>query len=111
MLNCSLLFYYIVIKISYVYVLYYQALRRLNHLGLTLSTTSKLKLLDEAGNRMETSVASTLQRNPIVKVNGDNPDIYVRTGHKSLERSNQDIHLFASNIIFSRVGIIAFFSE
>ncbi|XP_060556001.1 uncharacterized protein LOC132716696 [Ruditapes philippinarum] len=52
---------------------------------------------------METSVASTLQRNPIIKVTGDNLDIYVRTGHKSLERSNQDIHLFASNIIFSRI--------
>ncbi|KAL4236167.1 hypothetical protein ACF0H5_004553 [Mactra antiquata] len=82
------------------------AMTRLNHLGLTLSTTSKLRLLDEAGNRMETSVASIVLKNPIVKITGDNLDIYVRTGHKSLERTNQDMHLFASNIIFSRVGRI-----
>ncbi|KAL4220270.1 hypothetical protein ACF0H5_020677 [Mactra antiquata] len=79
------------------------AMTRLNHLGLTLSTTSKLRLLDEAGNRMETSVASIVLKNPIVKITGDNLDIYVRTGHKSLERTNQDMHLFASNIIFSRI--------
>ena len=80
-----------------------QALARLNHMGLTLSSTSKLRLLEEAGNRMETNIVLSLQKNPVVKITGDNLDIYVKTGHKSLERSNQDLHLFASNIIFSRV--------
>jgi hypothetical protein len=80
-----------------------QAITRLNRMGLTLSVSTKLRLLDEAGAMMDTAIVSKLQTNPLFKVTGDNLDIYIRTGHKSLEKSNTDLHLFASNAIFSRV--------
>lgn len=65
---------------------------------------TKLQLLDEAGERINAGIASKLATNPVVKVTGDNLDIYVCTGHKSLDRSNNDLHLFASNIIFNRIA-------
>ncbi|XP_060578320.1 uncharacterized protein LOC132735396 [Ruditapes philippinarum] len=80
------------------------AITRLNRMGLTLSVSTKLRLLDEAGAMMDTAIVSKLQTNPLFKVTGDNLDIYIRTGHKSLEKSNTDLHLFASNAIFSRVA-------
>lgn len=69
-----------------------------------MSPTTKLRLLDEAGEHMSTGIVSKLVVNPLVKITGDNLDIYVRTGLQSPERSNKDLHMFASNIIFSRVS-------
>ncbi|XP_060572948.1 uncharacterized protein LOC132730884 isoform X2 [Ruditapes philippinarum] len=80
------------------------ALVRLNHLSLTMSPSSKLRLLDEAGELMNAGIASKVITNPLVKITGDNLDIYVRTGHQSMDRSNKDLHLFVSNIIFSRIA-------
>ena len=37
---------------------------------------------------------------------GDNLDIYVKTSHMTSERKNRDLHLFTSNVIFSRVATI-----
>jgi hypothetical protein len=72
-----------------------------------MSPSSKLRLLDEAGELMNAGIASKVITNPLVKITGDNLDIYIRTGHQSLDRSNKDLHLFASNIIFSRVCFIS----
>ncbi|XP_053386739.1 uncharacterized protein LOC128550851 isoform X2 [Mercenaria mercenaria] len=80
------------------------ALTRFNHLGVMLCTTSKIRLLEEAGESMEKNIARELVNNPLVKITGDNLDIYIKTGHRSLDRSNKDLHLFASNIIFSRIA-------
>lgn len=35
---------------------------------------------------------------------GDNLDIYVKTSHLSRHRRNKDLHLFTSNVIFSRIS-------
>lgn len=69
-----------------------------------MSASTKLRLMDEAADRMSNGIADHLNKNPLVKVTGDNLDIYIRTGHKSLERSNQDLHLFASNVLFCRIA-------
>ncbi|XP_060586522.1 ATP-dependent DNA helicase RecQ-like [Ruditapes philippinarum] len=61
-------------------------------------------VLDEAGNGSDLGIVSELKNNPIIKVTGDNLDIYVRTDHKSLDKHKKDLHLFASNIIFSRIA-------
>jgi hypothetical protein len=37
---------------------------------------------------------------------GDNVDVYVKTSSLNRERRNKDLHLFASNIIFSRIATI-----
>ena len=44
-----------------------------------------------------------LKKQAMVKVTGDNMDIYIRTEHQSTERANKDLHMFTSNIIFPRV--------
>ena len=80
-----------------------QALIRLNRLGVTMSTTTKLRLLDEASGIMDKGIVSRLQKSPLVKITGDNLDMYIRTGQKSLEKSNRDLHLFTSNVLFNRV--------
>uniref|UniRef100_A0A8W8MKD7 Uncharacterized protein n=1 Tax=Magallana gigas TaxID=29159 RepID=A0A8W8MKD7_MAGGI len=41
-----------------------------------------------------------------MKITGDNVDVYVRTSSLNRERRNKDLHLFASNIIFSRIATI-----
>ena len=35
---------------------------------------------------------------------GDNLDIYIKTAHERQTTSNTDLHLFATNLIFSRVA-------
>ncbi|KAH3843149.1 hypothetical protein DPMN_116657 [Dreissena polymorpha] len=74
------------------------ALTRFNRLGVTMSTTTKLRLLDEASSIMDKGIVSRLQKSPLVKITGGNLDMYIKTGQQSLEKSNRDLHLFASNI-------------
>ncbi|KAH3778332.1 hypothetical protein DPMN_179787 [Dreissena polymorpha] len=69
-----------------------------------MSTSSKLRLLDEAGEKLEDNITRSLRKNPCVKITDNNLDIYVRTGHHSLDRRNKDLHMLALYIIFSRVG-------
>ncbi|CAG2199887.1 unnamed protein product [Mytilus edulis] len=87
-----------------VYQICTPALARFNKLGITLSTISKIRLLDEAANNAEKAIVKELQTNPLVKITGDNLDIYVSANHQSTEKLNKDLHLFASNIIFSRLA-------
>ena len=35
---------------------------------------------------------------------GDNLDIYIRTAHERQNKTNTDLHMFASNIIFPRIA-------
>ncbi|KAH3814500.1 uncharacterized protein LOC127835962 [Dreissena polymorpha] len=80
------------------------ALTRFNRLGVTMSTTTKLRLLDEASSIMDKGIVSRLQKSPLVKITGDNLDMYIKTGQQSLEKSNRDLHLFASNVLFNRIA-------
>ncbi|KAH3880084.1 hypothetical protein DPMN_003996 [Dreissena polymorpha] len=77
---------------------------RLNHLGLMLSWPSRITLQEEIQSMTEKLIAENLKQNPLIKVTGDNLDIYVKTSSLSKERRNKDLHLFTSNIIFSRVS-------
>ena len=51
----------------------------------------------------ESLLVKEIRQNPVVKVTGDNLDIYVRTQHQSSDRQHKDLHMFTSNIIFSRL--------
>lgn len=50
-----------------------------------MSTSTKLRLLDKAWESMDPCIMTQWKENPLVKVTGDNLDIYVRT-------SQSDIH-------------------
>ena len=73
-------------------------------MGLTMSTASKLRLLDECGNSNLNGLVSYLKERPLLKITGDNLDKYIRTGNKSTDNSNRDLHLYASNSISCRVA-------
>lgn len=49
-------------------------------------------------------ITESLKSNPLVKITGDNLDIYVKTSKLTSEKRNQDLHLFTSNVIFSRIA-------
>ncbi|KAK3101010.1 hypothetical protein FSP39_000234, partial [Pinctada imbricata] len=76
---------------------------RLNHLGLVLSPTSKIRLLDECKEMNDFSLLENIKRNPLVKITGDNLDVYVRSCLQGLGKQHMDMHLFASNLLSSRI--------
>jgi hypothetical protein len=64
----------------------------------------KLSILDEATAVSRQQITESIIINPLMKITGDNLDIYIRTSHMSSEKQNRDLHLFTSNLIFSRVA-------
>jgi hypothetical protein len=82
----------------------FQALTRFNHMGLVLSVSSKVRLQDEAVQQTQETLVNSLRANPLVKITGDNLDMYIKTGHQSTEKQHKDLHLFASNIMFTRIA-------
>lgn len=79
---------------------------RLNHMGLVLSHERRLKFQDSVNESSNKLLVDHLKKNPLIKITGDNFDIYVKTSQINTERRNQDLHLFTSNIIFSRLARI-----
>lgn len=79
---------------------------RLNHLGLLLSWSVRVSLQEDIHKKAEKNIVDTIKLNPLMKITGDNVDVYVRTSSLNRERRNKDLHLFASNIIFSRIATI-----
>jgi hypothetical protein len=69
-----------------------------------MNPRSKTALLDETSDMNEKLIMQMIAVNPLVKITGDNLDFYVRTGHTSSENQNKDLHMFTSNILFSRVA-------
>ncbi|XP_069124032.1 uncharacterized protein [Argopecten irradians] len=79
---------------------------RLNQMGLVLSHERRLKFQDSVNESSNKLLVDHLKKNPLIKITGDNLDIYVKTSQINTERRNQDLHLFTSNIIFSRLARI-----
>ena len=82
----------------------FQALTKLAHFGITLSTSSKLRLQDEAAVASKEKIVQMLKENPMPKITGDNLDVYIRKDIVTSTKKNLDLHLFASNIIFPRLA-------
>lgn len=78
----------------------------LNHLGLLLSWSVRVSLQEDIHKKAEKNIVDTIKLNPLMKITGDNVDVYVKTTSLNRERRNKDLHLFASNIIFSRTATI-----
>ncbi|CAG2203952.1 unnamed protein product [Mytilus edulis] len=49
-------------------------------------------------------LVEAIRTNPLMKITGDNLDMYIRTNHQRTDNSNQDIHWFASNAFFTRLN-------
>jgi len=81
-----------------------QLITRLNTVGFGLCPKSKYSLLDEAAAQSRQQLLQDMMLNPLVKITGDNLDIYVRTNHITSENHSKDLHMFTSNIILSRIA-------
>ncbi|XP_076116504.1 uncharacterized protein LOC143083974 [Mytilus galloprovincialis] len=79
-------------------------LSRLNKIGLTLSTASKQRLIEECGKNSNKKLTDYLEGSPLLKITGDNLDIFIKPSCQSVEKSNYDLHLFASNAISCRAA-------
>ncbi|CAG2230058.1 unnamed protein product [Mytilus edulis] len=78
-------------------------IRRLNQMGISLSCTSKLRILEKAGETSKNLLVEKLKTNPRMKITGDNLDMYIKTNHQRQDNDNKDIHWFASNAFLSRL--------
>ncbi|CAG2194770.1 unnamed protein product [Mytilus edulis] len=78
--------------------------RRLNRMSLSLSCSGKLRILDKAVLASHNMLVEAIRTNPLMKITGDNLDMYIRTNHQRTDNSNQDIHWFASNAFFTRLN-------
>ncbi|CAG2230062.1 unnamed protein product [Mytilus edulis] len=72
-------------------------------MGISLSCTSKLRILEKAGETSKNLLVEKLKTNPRMKITGDNLDMYIKTNHQRQDNDNKDIHWFASNAFLSRL--------
>ena len=91
--------------LSQIYIYLLQYLMRLNRLGVTLCSTSKLKLLERCEQESESRMVSHLQKVPFIKLTGDNFDQYVRASQQTSERQHQDRHWFSTILTFCRIPV------
>ena len=84
-------------------VFLFQLLTRLNKFKVTLSTSSKITLLDECMSQRHSQIVHNIKLNPWIKLVGDNLDMFLRVGQQTSERQHKDLHYFTSVIMFSRL--------
>ena len=75
-----------------------------NKLCLTLSSTSKINILDECKEQNKETAARCIQKCPLCFLVGDNCDIRIQTNHQASDHQVQDCHYFAILLIFSRMA-------
>ncbi|XP_052098862.1 uncharacterized protein LOC127733557 [Mytilus californianus] len=73
-------------------------------MSLSLSCSGKLRILDKAVIALHNMLVEAIRTYPLMKITGDNLDMYIRTNHQRTDNSNQDIHWFASNAFFTRLN-------
>ena len=69
-----------------------------------MSTASKQRLIGECGKNSNKKLTDYLEGSPLLKITGDNLDIFIKPSCQSVEKSNYDLHLFASNAISCRAA-------
>lgn len=75
----------------------------MNKLGVTLSPTSKITLLDECAIQNKQTIIKALKTCPLCNLVGDNCDIRIHTRHQASDHQVQDCHYFAILLFFSRI--------
>ncbi|KAK6175941.1 hypothetical protein SNE40_014314 [Patella caerulea] len=77
---------------------------RLNYLGMTLSCERRLQFQESISLSSENLIIDKLKFNPLIKITGDNLDVYIKASQLFTDKRNKDLHMFASNVIFSRIA-------
>lgn len=81
-----------------------QLQERLNRLGVCLSHGRRDVLLKLLGEHFADIVIERVKSGSVFRVTGDNWDLKVLKGHTRKDIQNDDLHLFASNLIENRVN-------
>ncbi|XP_050399680.1 uncharacterized protein LOC126816910 [Patella vulgata] len=77
---------------------------RLNYLGMTLSCERRLQFQESISLSSENLIIDKLKFNPLIKITGDNLDVYIKASQLFTDKRNKDLHMFVSNVIFSRIA-------
>lgn len=80
-----------------------QLIERFNELGIYLSQTGKIRILDDIGGHLADILAKSVKSGQSLRGTCDNWDISVMSSHIRKGISNKSMHLFASNIIVNRL--------
>lgn len=72
----------------------------MSHLGLVLSSERRLRLQDSAQEKTSKFLTENLKSQPLVKITGDNLDIYVKTSDLGL-RTGTKIFIYSHQICCS----------
>lgn len=81
-----------------------QLQERLNRLGVCLSHGRRDVLLKLLGGQFADKVIERVKSGSVFRVTGDNWDLKVLKGHMRKDIQNDELHLFASNLIENRVN-------
>ncbi|CAH3041823.1 unnamed protein product [Pocillopora meandrina] len=77
---------------------------RLNILGVCLSSGRRDTLLKLLWGHFSDKVVQKIKRGSVFRDTGDNWDLKILKGHMRKEIQNEDLHLFASNLIENQIN-------
>ncbi|KAK3099684.1 hypothetical protein FSP39_007984 [Pinctada imbricata] len=69
-----------------------------------MSPSTKIRILEECSDKNHEALVQHIKTHPIIKITGDNLDIHVRSSRQGLDRQHKDMHMFASNVLSTRIS-------
>ncbi len=85
-----------------------QCMIRLNKLGICLSPTSRLNIIDESAQEHSSVAIQKICSCCLCSLVGDNCDLRISTRHQSSDHRVQDCHFYATLLVFARLSAEAF---